>query len=120
MQPDNSQGYARLGTTLVVQKRYGLAIVQLSKGIERRDNSEFLYYWRGSAYYGNKDYKLAIEDFDKAEKFNTDTMNLIGIYIPRSFAKSFLGDTKGECEDLHKVANLGHKEAKNKYLKKCL
>lgn len=119
MQPDSSQGYARLGTTLVVQKRYGLAIVHLSKAIERRSNSEYLHHWRGSAYYGNKNYELAIADFDKAEELNTIKMNLISIYIPRSFAKSFLGDKKGECEDLHKAANLGHEEAKRKYLEKC-
>ena len=120
MQPDSSQGYYRLGFTLYLQKKYTQAIAQYTKAIEKRKDFDELYYWRGMAYYVLKDYKSTITDLDKAEMLNKMKYNLIGIYITRSFAKSFLGDKQGECEDLHKAANLGQEEAKKKYLKKCL
>lgn len=101
--------YLRRGFTYIILEKYNEAISDFSKVIEFHPNHKWAYLSRGSAYNKVKEYKKAILDFDavlKIEPENEEAFN------NRGWAKKFLGDTDGACDDWKISKKLGNAEAK--------
>tara|TARA_B100000768_G_C10918627_1_gene224671 strand:+ start:204 stop:422 length:219 start_codon:yes stop_codon:yes gene_type:complete len=60
---------------------------------------------RGETKYNLKDYKGAIEDYNKAIEINP---NYTYAYYNRGFAKYYLKDYNGACQDGRKAKSLGY------------
>lgn len=61
------------------------------------------YYNRGSEYFLNESYTLAIEDFDRAISFNNKNSE---VFFTRAYTKYLLDDLEGAIKDYEKVIEL--------------
>lgn len=53
-----------LGESLVGQKKYAAAIEKMGAVIEKKNDLAYAWYWRGQAYYNNKQPDRMVSDFE--------------------------------------------------------
>jgi len=74
------------------------------------------YFDSGKEKYDNKDYKGAIEDFNKAIELNPNDADA---YYNRGDAKILLGQKDDGCLDYSKAAKLGYFQAYEQIKRYC-
>lgn len=78
------------------------------------------FFNRGEAKYNIKNYRGAINDYNKAIELKAWPLIAVIIYYKRGLAKIAIGDKEGGCIDLHKSLKAGSRsagEAINEYCK---
>ncbi|MEW6467625.1 MAG: tetratricopeptide repeat protein [Bacteroidota bacterium] len=104
------------GNAYLVKGQYDLAIAKYNEAL-KLFQADYVYYNRGNAYYGKKDYANARLDYDKTIKMNSSYAEA---YFQRALVKQAQGDNTF-CEDYKKADNLkldGAGAAYKKYCKK--
>jgi Flp pilus assembly protein TadD len=69
---DNYVAHTNLGTALLEEGKFGMAIDHFKKAVRLRPDYTQPYYNRGLAYYKLGQYQLAIEDFNEAIRLKPD------------------------------------------------
>lgn len=80
------------------------------------ESTEMNIYQSGFDKYHSKDYKGAIEDFNKAIETKTNTADA---YYWRAVTKYSMNDIEGSCKDYEKAHKMGHKDARLMLDKYC-
>jgi tetratricopeptide (TPR) repeat protein len=75
----------------------------------------YVYFNRGNAYYGKKDYTNALIDYSVTIKLNTDYAEA---YCQRGLVKNAMGD-KTCCDDIKKAVKLDMESAKEVFKSIC-
>lgn len=74
------------------------------------------YYFRGYWYGQQKNYQLAVKDFNKAIELQIDYAN---VYTLKGFYEYQLGKKENACEDFNKGKSLGDSLASSYITKYC-
>ena len=98
----------------MVKGQYVKAIECYNKAL-KLSQPDYVYFNRGNAYFGKKDYIAAMADYNKALQMNKSYTEA---YCQRGLVKSYLGD-KTCCDDLKKAIKLDSPDAKEAYEKNC-
>jgi tetratricopeptide (TPR) repeat protein len=101
--------------SLLVKGQYVKAIENYNKALKLSEK-DYLYFNRGNAYFGKKDYPNAMLDYDKALLMNKGYTEA---YCQRGLVKSIIGD-KTCCDDLKKAIKLDSPDAKSAFDKNCV
>ena len=83
--------------------KYDEAITYYHRAIDQDSDYAETYYLRGLAKHHNEQYSLAVSDFDKFIRLNS---NHVEAYCYRAEAKFGLGDSDGAREDLETALSL--------------
>ena len=109
MDPDHVNAHLQRGSCHIAQKRYELAIADLSAVIAQRPDISWAYVSRGTAYSKLDQHGAAIADLDKAielDPTNAEAFN------NRGWSKKAMDDPDGACTDWMESKRLGNPEAK--------
>lgn len=90
------KAYEHRGSAYCLSGRYGLAITDLSTGIELMPNEATAYFARGTCYITKGDYDRAIKDLDEAIKLKPDYAAAFG---NRANAYKFKGNSDNAESD---------------------
>lgn len=102
------------GNALLVKGQYEKAIEKYNQA-SKLFEAGYVYYNRGNAYYGKKDFANALLDYTKTLKLNPSYAEA---YFQRGLIKTTQGDKTG-CEDLKKAVKLDMPDAKETFKKLC-
>ena len=86
-------------------RRFSGAAKLHDEALKLNPNNALAYYGRGTAYYGLRQYKLAIQDLNKALSLLEHPI----IYHNRGLCYQELGDKKKAQADFAKAKELGYK-----------
>ena len=89
-------------------ERYDSAIADYNRAIELNSNIDVLYFSRGNIYYKTSKFDNAIADYNKTIELNPEQKEA---YLYRGFAKLYLSDKKGACNDWLIAQHYGHPQA---------
>jgi tetratricopeptide (TPR) repeat protein len=93
--------YKTLGTLYIENGQYERAIEALNVYVIYANENDRAFALLGQAYYGLKDYKSAVDNFDKAKTLNPNGMRKF--YIYKGLANLELGNVDQAVEDLEKA-----------------
>ena len=116
--PDDFGSLCDMASALCDIKQFDKALIQYQKALKSDSSQAFIIY-SNIGYFINfeqKDYKTAIENFDKSIKQNP---NFAFSYNNRAYAKYMLGDLKEAMKDINKSLSIFPKNSyayKNKAL----
>lgn len=95
------------GRDLIYQEKHIEGRAELNEALRLEPNNPVLYNTLGFSYYSAKDYKHAIEQFDRALQLNPNYLNAMR---NRSLAKKGMGDLKGYDADHRRELELNRKQ----------
>ncbi|MBS1501032.1 MAG: tetratricopeptide repeat protein [Bacteroidetes bacterium] len=107
LNPQNQRCYVNRGGLEYKLERYKDALSDFKIALTLKSSVE-LYYDIGSSELALKNYKNAVEAFDKYLVTHTDNSSA---YLMRGLAKVNLNDKEGGCPDFQKALALGNKDA---------
>ncbi|MCU0289801.1 MAG: tetratricopeptide repeat protein [Acidobacteria bacterium] len=111
--PENA--YANLATLELNNNKLDSALRYAEKGLEKNKNFAPLYNLRGIIYENRKEYREAINNFEKALSLLTEDDATILVNIGRTYAK--MGDKKKALDILEKaLPKTGTPELKNQII----
>ena len=87
------------------KRKYNDAVATYNKALEFKRKTGWVLRCRGSAYFGQKDYQKAVEDYTAAIEANTEQLG--EVYYSRGMSKAMLDDNAGACADFKKAKELG-------------
>ncbi len=88
-----------MGKIKIELYRFEEALIDLNKAIDIYPKDPFIFIKNGKEKEINRDFYRALDDYDKAIKFNI-------MHIYRGYAKSRIGDIKGAVKDYEKAERL--------------
>lgn len=91
-----------MGKIKIELYRFEEALIDLNKAIDIYPKDPFIFIKNGKEKEINRDFYRALDDYDKAIKFNI-------MHIYRGYAKSRIGDIKGAVKDYEKAERLKKK-----------
>ena len=91
-----------MGKIKIELYRFEDALIDLDKAIDIYPKDPFIFIKNGKEKEINRDLNRALDDYDKAIKFNI-------MHIYRGYAKSRIGDIKGAVKDYEKAERLKKK-----------
>ena len=91
-----------MGKIKIELYRFEEALIDLNKAIDIYPKDPFIFIKNGKEKEINRDFYRALDDYDKAIKFNI-------MHIYRGYAKSRIGDVKGAVKDYEKAERLKKK-----------
>jgi len=114
--PQNEAGnpseLAAEGTASVSRGEISAGLVLLSKAIAMSPDEPEFYFQRGNALWANKQFDLALADFDQVIQLKTD---FLPAYIPRAELELSKADLPAALADLETVDHLAPKQADLRY-----
>jgi tetratricopeptide (TPR) repeat protein len=108
--PNNREAQMGVGMMLMFTEDYGDAKIFFDKLIDSIPNinsveNADLFQERGFAHYYVKDFKKALEDFNKAIELDPDNLNMTTNYAGRAMTYYHLGELDKAVEDVYKIKN---------------
>jgi len=110
-------GYSQRGLMKSIIKDNIGAIEDYSKAIELNPKNADNYFGRGNVYRETKSYKMAIDDFSNAIKYDAGYGDLEFTFFNRAMVKKEIGEDF--CQDLKKSCELGNSSACNYSKESC-
>ncbi len=107
---EESLKFVDKGVESYYNAKYDEAYKYFKKAIDADENNFEAWYWMGNYYNNQRRYKKAIEYFTKSIELNP---GFADSYANRGFAKNYLKDKKGACEDWKKARDLGRDNLDN-------
>jgi tetratricopeptide (TPR) repeat protein len=95
--------YKTLGTLYIENGQYERAIEALNVYVIYAPENDRAFALLGQAYYGLKDYKAAVDNFDKAQTLNPNGMRKF--YVYRGLANLEVNNIDQAVDDLEKALN---------------
>ena len=102
------------GNSLLVKGQYDKAIEKYSAAL-KSFSADYVYYNRGNAYNGKKDFTNAMLDYSKTISMNPNNADA---YYQRGVLKLSSNDNTG-CDDLKKAVKMETPDAKETFKKLC-
>lgn len=85
---------------------YKEALKCFNKAIMMRDDQSDYYYWRALARKHLKQFRGAVNDFNKAVELNPETFNILEIYNERGMSYGYLTEYENALLDFNKAIEL--------------
>ncbi|MBI2967799.1 MAG: tetratricopeptide repeat protein [Bacteroidetes bacterium] len=114
-QPPAFYNYYLDGNGYLVQKMWDKAIENYNKALTVY-TVDYVYFNRGNAKFGLKDYKGAIADYDKTISLNNEYSTA---YYQRALVRFAMGENLAGCEDMKMAKKYNCPGANDEFKKNC-